>query len=230
VNRDAHREAAAVGRGMDAAAYEAWYHTARGRWIGEVEFRLLRRLLRAGRGESVLDVGCGTGYFTRRFAGEAGLRVVGLDPDPAWLEFARAHGVGTETYCLGRAEALPFADRSFDYAISVTALCFIADQRSALREMLRVTRKRFAVGLLNRRSLLYLQKGRRGGTGAYRGAHWHTGAEIRTLLGGLPAANLALRTAVMLPGGGLLARCVEPLAGTRFPVGGFVVAAADVAG
>lgn len=217
-----------VGQGTDATAYEAWYHTARGRWIGEIEFRLLQRLLRPEAGESLLDVGCGTGYFTRRFAVEAGLRVVGLDPAVAWIDFARGRTAGSESYCVARAEALPFADRSFDYTIAVTALCFIADQRSAMREMLRVTRKRFAVGLLNRHSLLYLQKGRRGGSGAYRGAYWHTVAEIRALVAGLSVSTLAIRAAVVLPDGGLLARAVERFAPTRFPIGGFVAAVGDV--
>lgn len=214
----------------DPAAYEAWYHTVRGRWIGEIEFRLLRKLLRPEPGERLLDVGCGTGYFARRFAGEAALRVVGLDLDAAWIDFARSHAAGTESYCVGRAEALAFPDRCFDYSISVTALCFIADQRSALREMLRVTRKRFALGLLNRHSLLYLQKGRRGGTGAYRGAHWHTPEEIRALLEGLPVANLALRTAIVLPDGAALARCIERLVSARLSLGGLIVVAGDVVG
>ncbi len=94
--------------------------------------------------------------------------------------------------------------------------------------MLRVTRKRFAVGLLNRRSLLYVQKGRDGGTDAYRGAHWHTSAEIRALLDGLPAANFALRTAVVLPGGGLLPRGVECLLSARLQFGGFIVVTGDM--
>ena len=69
---------------MDAQDYEAWYHTTRGRWIGDVEFDLLKRMLRLEKGESLLDVGCGTGYFTRRFAAESELRVVGLDPNLTW--------------------------------------------------------------------------------------------------------------------------------------------------
>jgi SAM-dependent methyltransferase len=212
---------------IDAAAYNAWYDTPRGRWIGDIEFRLLGALLMAEPGESLIDIGCGTGYFARRFAADAGLDVAGLDPSPRWIDFARTHGVGPR-YCLGRAEALPFADRSFDYAISVAALCFIVDPRTALREMLRVTRKRIAVGLLNRRSVLYLQKGRCGGAGAYRGAHWHTAKEIRALFAGRPAANLVLRTAVMLPGGSLLARGIERLVPGSLPFGGFIAAAADV--
>jgi SAM-dependent methyltransferase len=193
---------------------------------------LLLRQLRPARGETLLDVGCGTGYFTQRFADESGLHVVGLDPNAPWLEFARAHGTGTgtgsEKYCVGVAESLPFADRSFDLSVSVTALCFVDDARRALQEILRVTRKRFAIGLLNRHSLLFLRKGLGGGSGAYRGAHWHTAREIRALFAGLPAANLTLRSAVFLPEGGQFARRVESLIPDRLRLGAFIVAAGDV--
>lgn len=215
-------------RAIDAARYEAWYYTPRGAWIGEIEFRLLLRLLRCERGESVLDVGCGTGYFTRRFAGEAGLNAVGIDPNRAWLDYAQTHRIGAEHYCLGRVEALPFADRSFDRTVSVTALCFVDDARYAVEQILRVTRERFAIGLLNRHSLLYLRKGRHGGYGAYRGALWHTRREIQALFDGLPAANLTLETAVLLPGGDPLARGIDRLLSSRLPLGAFIVAAGDV--
>ncbi|MDE2003062.1 MAG: class I SAM-dependent methyltransferase [Betaproteobacteria bacterium] len=215
-------------RVTDAAGYDAWYGTARGAWIGNLEFHLLQRLLRPEQGETLLDVGCGTGYFTRRFAGESGVHAVGVDPNPLWLDYARTHGFGTERYCLGRAEALPFADGSFDRTVSVTALCFVEDARRALDQMLRVTRKRFAVGLLNRHSLLYLQKGRLGGSGAYRGAHWHTQDEIHALLDELPARNVTIETAVLLSSGGPIARGVELLASGRLPFGAFIVIAGDV--
>ena len=212
----------------DAASYDAWYSSARGAWIGEIEFGLLQRLLRPERGETLLDVGCGTGYFTRRLASESGLRVVGLDPNVSWLDFARAHGAGTEQYCVGRAESLPFADRSFDLSVSVTALCFIEDPRPALQQIVRVTRKRFAIGLLNRHSLLYLQKGRAGWSGSYRGAHWHTPRELQALFDEVSATNLTFRFAVFLPDGGPIARSVEPLIPHRLPLGAFVAVAGDV--
>lgn len=44
----------------DPAAYEAWYHTPRGHWIGDLEFILLQNLLRPEADASLLDVGCGT--------------------------------------------------------------------------------------------------------------------------------------------------------------------------
>lgn len=208
--------------------YEGWYHSPRGKWIGDVEFQLVRRLLHPTPGATLLDVGCGTGYFTRRLASECGLRAVGLDPNNEWLAFARLHSVGSEHYCGGRAEHLPFADASFDDAISITALCFVDDARCAVRELLRVSRRRFVIGLLHRRSALFRQKGRDGGTGAYRGAHWHTVGEIADLLRGLPVANVAIRTAVFLPKGTLLARALETVLPGRFRIGGFIAVAGDV--
>jgi len=204
---------------MDAVTYDAWYHTPRGRWIGEVEYRLLHRMLAPVPGATLLDVGCGTG----RFAQDAGLRVTGLDPDRDGLAYARAHASPNEVYIAGDARELPFPDASFDFVVSITALCFIQDQRRALQEILRVTRKRFALGLLNRHSTLYRQKGRGGGTGAYRGAHWHTIGEIHDLLHGLAVHDVLVRTAVFDSSAGAAARVIERLVPNLLPWGAFIV-------
>ena len=91
---------------MNPAEYDAWYHSPRGRWIGETEFALLWRLLDVKPEDSILDVGCGTGWFTRRFAGQDIGKVTGLDADPAMLTYARAHG-GCEQYIEGDALSYP---------------------------------------------------------------------------------------------------------------------------
>lgn len=214
---------------MQPEQYEAWYATPRGAWIGDVEYRLLDELLTPHSGETVLDVGCGTGHFTRRFSDNAAVEwTVGADVDYAAARFAS--GRGKAAYLAADGRSLPFADRSFDLVISVTALCFMSDARRALMEMLRVARRRIAIGLLNRDSLLWFAKGRDGGRGAYRGAHWHTRRELERLFAGQPARNLALRTAIMLPRGGRLARWAEPHLERAAPCcGAFLAAAADVA-
>lgn len=210
---------------LSAERYDAWYRTPRGAWIGETEFRLLARLVGAAPGERLLDVGCGTGYFTRRFARDAELEVTGIDPDPHAIACAAAQAQPHERFIVGDARALPFPDRAFDCAVCVTALCFIADERAALTETLRVTRRRLALGLLNRASLLYLSKR---AAASYRGAHWHTAREARRLFDELPVRGLQLRSAIFLPGGGVLARRVEAWMPARWPAGGFLAVAADV--
>ena len=65
---------------MTPKEYDAWYDSPYGRWTGNAEFELLCSHLNTTPGTSLLDVGCGTGWFTRRLAA-AGLEVTGLDVD-----------------------------------------------------------------------------------------------------------------------------------------------------
>lgn len=202
--------------------YDAWYDTPRGRWIGDTEWALLRSALELCAGDSVLDVGCGTGRFTRRAAAE-GARVIGVDLDEVALEFARRQGQGDQQFVHGDATSLPFEDRSFDKVMSVTALCFVQQWPRAVAEIVRVCRRRFVLGLLNHYSVLRLQKGRGGGLGAYRGAHWHTAAEITAVVGSLSVTDVRFSFGVFLPGSGAAARIVERTMSSRLPLGSFMV-------
>ena len=212
---------------MDAAAYDAWYDTERGRWVGATEFRLLSRLLRAQPGDTLLDVGCGTGWFTRRFA-EEGLLATGLDANPDWLAFARAKGPPAIRWIAGDARSLPFPDRSFDRVVSVAALCFVDDERQAVTEIVRVARRRFAFGWLNRTSLLYRRKGQGGGSGAYHGAQWHQTGELLDFFSGLAVRRLAVHSGIFLPSGNRVARTMERLLPHTLPWGGLVVISGEV--
>jgi SAM-dependent methyltransferase len=207
--------------------YDGWYNTPRGRWVGETEFQLLHHLLDPSPDDSVLDVGCGTGWFTRQFSALSELYVTGIDPNAEWLTYARMLDNKTQ-YIEGDGCALPFADKSFDRVVSVTALCFIRDWQLALHEIVRVTRTRFTIGVLNRRSLLWYDKGQGSGKGAYRGAHWHTKEEILAVLDSLNVANLSFHTAVFMPSGSRVARCIEYALPNSFPFGGFLVVTGDV--
>lgn len=214
---------------MLAEDYDAWYRTPRGAWIGDLEYRLLRRILDPERGASILDVGCGTGYFSRRFAHD-GHALTGIDLDPAMVGFANAQAAGGERYAAADALALPFADGCFDYCVSVTALCFVRDEPKALVEMVRVARRGVVLGLLNRHSLLYWQKGRHGGSGAYRGAHWHTAREARSLMARLPVDVPRIRSAVFLPSAKAAGRCIEAQISNGVLLGGFLAIAANKSG
>ncbi|MFN3750368.1 MAG: class I SAM-dependent methyltransferase [Thiobacillus sp.] len=210
---------------MTPADYDAWYATPRGRWIGEAEYALAARLLAAQPGERLLDVGCGTGWFTRRAAAD-GLKVTGIDPNAEWLAYARTRGPDI-AWLGGDARALPFADASFDHVLSMAALCFVDDARRAVAECVRVARRRFALGWLNRTSLLYLDKGRHGGSGAYRGARWHTAREVRALFAGLPVGRLCVQSAVFLPSASGFARALERVVPSTLPWGSVLVVSGD---
>jgi SAM-dependent methyltransferase len=105
--------------GLTAEQYDSWYRTPRGRWIGQLEYRLLLRLLRPGPEESILDVGCGTGYFTRRFARNQMAAVTGVDTDPEAIGYARLHAANRESYLVGSGEELPFPVGAFDLSVSI---------------------------------------------------------------------------------------------------------------
>lgn len=208
----------------EPAAYDAWYHTPRGQWIGNVEFELMMQLLAPAPDASVLDVGCGTGYFARRFA-QAGLHVTGIDPDARMLAFARAQGNSVE-YLEGSALALPFADNAFDHCVAITSLCFVEPPERALKEMLRVCRASVVLGLLNRASRLCRDKQNRGG---YTGARWDSPDDVRRWLVSQPetsprTADAQFRSAVFFPNGNVWSRCVETWLSPRLLSGGFLAA------
>ncbi len=203
--------------------YEAWYRTPRGAWIAEREFRLIRLLLGSDATGSLLDVGCGTGHFTRRFR-EAGFAVTGLDMDPNALAFAASHSPGA-ALAQGSALALPFADRAFDHVIAITSLCFIKPPQQALGEMLRVGRRHVVLGLLNRHSLLHRTKRQQG---SYRDARWDAASDVTAWFRALPSdvtegwRITARQSALFLPDPYPQGRWIEPLVSSRLPWGGFL--------
>ena len=89
-------------------------------------------------GRRLLDIGCGSGALARSLS-ERGARVAGIDPNPEALETAR-EAVPEGTFQAARAEALPFADASFDGAIFLNSLHHVPQpaMHRALREAARV--------------------------------------------------------------------------------------------
>jgi ubiquinone/menaquinone biosynthesis C-methylase UbiE len=92
-------------------------------------------------GNRVLDVACGTGVLTRAAAGRVGTEglVIGLDINEGMLAVAEKKAPQIE-WKQGRAEAIPFEDRSFDAVVSQFGLMFFEDRSAAIHEMTRVLR------------------------------------------------------------------------------------------
>jgi len=107
----------------------------------EGERRIAHELLRVQSGQTVLDVACGPGNFTRSFAplvGDTGL-VIGFDESATMLAKAvEQDNPGQVGYVRGDARSLPFADGTFDAVGCFLALHLIPEPFRAVREMIRV--------------------------------------------------------------------------------------------
>ena len=143
-----------------AIHYEEWYQSV-GLSADRQEKFLIRSLIKkCPKVNSILEVGCGSGHFTRWFK-QLGLQAVGLDiSNPMLVEARRLGGL---VYLRGDALKLPFLSHSFDLTVMITTLEFINDPIQALIEALRVSRQGMVVGVINARSCLGRQYKRRGG-------------------------------------------------------------------
>ena len=89
--------------------------------------------------DRVLDVGAGEGQLSRLAAGLGASLVVGVDPTRAQVVEA-ARRSGGPGYVRGQAEALPFADRSFDAAVACLVFEHIEAMDTAVAEAARMLR------------------------------------------------------------------------------------------
>jgi 2-polyprenyl-3-methyl-5-hydroxy-6-metoxy-1,4-benzoquinol methylase len=99
--------------------------------------------------QSVLDVGCGEGVLTHRWASEiAPRRVVGIDLDDQLLaaEWAKRQAPNL-TYIAQRAERLPFADGEFDLTTAIEVLEHVPDPAHTLAEMARCAARHVLVSV-----------------------------------------------------------------------------------
>ena len=98
----------------------------------------------AAPGERVLDVGCGTGYLTKRMARAVtpGGALVGIDPSEPMVAFATRTAPPVCSFHVAGAEAIPEPDGSFDLVVSSLAVHHIPAhlRPAAFREMHRVLR------------------------------------------------------------------------------------------
>ncbi len=93
-------------------------------------------------GDCVLDVATGTGMVAAELLARADCSVVGIDQSPQMLAAARARFAGCERVELiqAQAEALPFADASFDVLTFTYLLRYVDDPQATLLELARVLR------------------------------------------------------------------------------------------
>lgn len=112
----------------------------------------VKRIIADTVGESVCDVGCGTGVLLRRMRDERGEGggYVGVDfvvEDAAAIE-------GIE-YVASKIESLPFEDRAFDTVICTHVIEHVLDYRQAIAELRRIARRRMIIVVPREREYRY---------------------------------------------------------------------------
>ena len=134
-----------------ARLYEEWTRSPEGILIDELSNELIMRILRPKKGESVLDIGCGTGNHLLFFH-KLGLDITGIDASPYMLDIAKSRLGNKASLKLGRADNLPFEDNEFDISTLIITLEFIDNPLPVLREAGRVTKNKIFIGGLNQLS------------------------------------------------------------------------------
>ena len=117
------------------------YERFMGRWSRKLALPFVQ-FAKVENGDSVLDVGSGTGAVSAAVAAVSpSSSIVGVDPAAGFVAYAQARHAGERIrFEVGDAQQLQFADRSFTRALSLLNLNFIPDPGKALQEMSRVTR------------------------------------------------------------------------------------------
>ena len=209
----------------DAAAYEKWLSTAGNRAVFENETRLMLKMLRPAYGDSLLDIGCGSGASLQPFFGK-GIPLTGIDPSPYMLDMAEARLGNRADLHRGVAEDLPFDDNAFNYSVLFLSLEFVDDPVKAIEEACRVTKDRLFIGIINKYSLYAMQRLIYGffSRSVFNRARFFGIGKIRRilfrLLGDVP---FYWRTVLQVPGipGGYWRRVEGSHLMEKSPIGGF---------
>ena len=122
--------------------YEDWFENNKYIYLSEVE--AVRTLLpKTGAG---VEIGVGSG----KFAEPLGIRY-GVEPSGEMRELAMQRGIDAVDSI---GEALPYEDKSFDFALIVTTICFLDDIVKAFREVHRILKPEgsFIIGFIDKES------------------------------------------------------------------------------
>jgi ubiquinone/menaquinone biosynthesis C-methylase UbiE len=124
-----------VGYGIWAAKYDTTPNP-----LLALERRVLPDLLGPVLGSCVIDVACGTGYWTVRFR-ESGAIAYGFDLCDAMIRQAQRKVAPRNAFFVADASTIPLRSETADLTICSFAASYFSDLKAAMSEMARVTRK-----------------------------------------------------------------------------------------
>ena len=112
------------------------------------KLEIIKDYLKVKKNANLLDVGCGTGVSTNFFK----CNTFGIDPSKELLKLGKGNLIQ------GKAEALPFKEKSFDIILAITSIHNFSDPKKALKEMKRVAKPKAQIVItLLKKSLKYFK-------------------------------------------------------------------------
>lgn len=169
----------------DAERYDQWFDRHPAAYASEVT--AIRAALPVSIGNG-LEIGVGSGRFATPFG-----IVDGVEPAAAMRQIAKRRGIDAVE---GVAEALPFEDETFDFALMVTTICFVSDPARSCCEAWRVLKPGgcFVVGFVDRDSFLGKHyEASREDSLFYRDARFFSAPEVENLLAETGFGDLQFR-------------------------------------
>jgi len=166
-----------------AKNYDQWYSTSVGdTYDREEKSAVLQFLPPAEPGDRLLDVGCGTGHWSRFFLSQ-GYDVVGVDISLSMTRNAQKKCLNKTSFMVANASSLPFEKASFNIVTAMATLEFISNTESSVAEMLRCTKPDGSViiGTLNKLAPINRDRIVKNKE-PYASAHLFSPAELRHLL------------------------------------------------
>ena len=153
--------------------YEAWFRENEN--IFQSELLALKQAVPVG--QKGIEIGIGSGIFAKQL----GIQY-GIDPSENMLEYAKKRNLEVEK---GFAEDLPYHDNSFDFAVFITSICFIANPAKAICEANRILKPNghIIIAIIDRESTLgqTLEKGKNESK-FYKDATFYSVPEILELI------------------------------------------------
>ncbi len=182
-----------------ADKYDRWYESSKSRMYDRLEKKAIGRYLpSSAKGKKLLEVGCGTGHWSRFFSGY-GFEVTGVDVSERMIDMAKSKNIPNTSFQVADSHSLPFADETFDVTAAITTLEFVNDAEAVLREMVRCTRQpggQLLVGVLNAQARLNRNRKQRPES-PYMKARLFSPSQLKQLLE--PFGQLSMFTAGFVP-------------------------------
>lgn len=179
---------------QSAKTYDDWCSTPLGSFVDETEKKIMLEVTNPNPGETVLDIGCGTGIYSLLLS-QQGTEVTGIDISTAMLNKAKEKANQYNrpiTFIEGDIQHLPFADDTFDLVISNIVLEFVDHPQDVISEAMRVLHPgaRLVIGMIGKHSewaAMYEKQGNEKQDSVFSGARFYRLQDIEKLYTDIPS-------------------------------------------